>query len=475
MRNSFLLLGTALLATLSGAAAQAQTYQQVWADEFTGTSVKAANWVFETGNPGANNELEYYQAANATVANGNLMITAKKENVGGWAYTSARMTTQGLRTFTYGKMEARIKMPLGKGLWPAFWMLGSNITTVGWPKCGEIDIMEHVNDDNFLYATEHYDDGVGYKNYGTSTTTATPGNYHVYTVEWDANLIKTSVDGVPYHWFTIANNVGSTEEFHKSFFLLLNLAVGGDFPNQPVDESKLPATMYVDYVRVYKLVAPAPAAALTLQAEAANVNVGMVVEPCSEGGQDMGFIDANDYLVFDNVNFPTTGTYKVEYRVASATAGGTISCDLNAGAVQLGSTTVPGTGGWQTWTTVSRTVTVNAGTYNLGVFAQTGGYNLNWIRITKVSARGVLAAASAATDGPALTLYPNPVTDRLTLQAGPAFLGGEVRIMGIDGRLVWRGTHTGATVDVTALSPGLYTLTAQNQAGDKLVRRFSKQ
>ncbi len=112
-----------------------------------------------------------------------------------------------------------------------------------------------------------------------------------------------------------------------------------------------------------------------LEAEAANVNNGMVVETCTDtgGGQDMGYIDAGDYLVWNNITFHTTGTYLIEYRVASGASGGTISSDLNAGNIQFGNTTIPGTGGWQTWTTVSKSVTINAGTYNFGVYAQTGG------------------------------------------------------------------------------------------------------
>ncbi len=118
------------------------TYQLVWSDEFNGTSVDPTNWTFETGGGGwGNKELEYYQASNATVANGNLIITAKKQRVGANAYTSARMKTQGKRQFTYGRIEARIKMPVVQGLWPAFWMLGFNITTVNWPYCGETDII----------------------------------------------------------------------------------------------------------------------------------------------------------------------------------------------------------------------------------------------------------------------------------------------------------------------------------------------
>ncbi|WP_035560811.1 carbohydrate-binding protein [Hymenobacter sp. IS2118] len=477
MKTFTALLGTAAL-LLSAAATQAQTYQQVWADEFNGTTVNAANWKFEYGNNNGwgNNEKQYYQASNARVVNGQLQITARRENVGGFQYTSARLKTQGLKQFTYGRIEARIKMPMGQGLWPAFWMLGANIDqpAFAWPKCGEIDVMEHVNADNIAFGTIHWDNNG--RVYFSGTTTFTQNDYHNYTVEWTPTAIKWFVDGVKFHEANIANGVNNTDEFQRPFFLLLNLAVAGDFPGQTVDNSKFPATMFVDYVRVSQLTnAPAPR---TLQAEAANVNSGMIAGPCSDagGGQAMGYIDAGDYLVFNNINFATSGSYLLEYRVSSGVNGGTISSDLNAGSIQLGSTAVPGTGSWDNWTTVSRTVNVNAGTYNFGVFAQTGGYNLNWVRITKQgTARTALASKDATAPGQAMTLYPNPVADRLTLAVAPEFMGGEARILSVEGRLVWRGTYRGEPVNVAALQPGLYTLVLQSASGRKQVSRFSKQ
>lgn len=233
------------------AAATAAFTTLVWSDEFNGTSVNTSNWTFETGGGGwGNNEKQYYQAANATVANGNLVITAKKQTVGSNLYTSARLKTAGKREFTYGKIEARIKLPLGQGLWPAFWMLGANIGTVGWPKCGETDIMEHINTENKTYGTIHWYNN-GNASYGGNTTT-TPSSYHVYAVEWDRAAIRWYVDGVKFHEANILNSINGTDEFHKPFFILLNMAVGGNWPGQTIDDSKLPASMYVDYVRVYQ-------------------------------------------------------------------------------------------------------------------------------------------------------------------------------------------------------------------------------
>jgi beta-glucanase (GH16 family) len=233
-------------------AVAALTYQLVWSDEFNGTSVNTSNWTFETGAGGwGNNEQQYYRSQNATVSGGNLIITAKRESFGGAQYTSARMTTQNKRSFTYGRMEARIKLPLGQGLWPAFWMLGTNIGSVGWPRCGEMDIMEHINTSNTVYGTMHWDVN-GYASYGGNTNT-TPASYHVYSIEWNSSYIRWMVDGVKYHEGNILNNINGTEEFHRPFFFILNVAVGGNWPGQTIDNSKLPASMYVDYVRVYQL------------------------------------------------------------------------------------------------------------------------------------------------------------------------------------------------------------------------------
>lgn len=225
------------------------TYQLVWSDEFNGSSINTSVWNFETGGNGwGNNEQEYYQAANAAIENGNLVITAKKETVGSKPYTSSRMTTQGKKEFQYGKIEARIKLPVGQGLWPAFWMLGSNINTVSWPRSGETDIMEHINADSLIYGTLHWDNN-GHVQKG-DTLRSTPSDYHVYGVQWDASNIQFYVDSTVYGKIDITTN--STEEFHQPFFILLNLAVGGNWPGQTIDDKLIPAKMYVDWVRVYQ-------------------------------------------------------------------------------------------------------------------------------------------------------------------------------------------------------------------------------
>jgi len=373
---------------LAGSAASAQNWQLVWQDEFTNSI--GPDWVFETGTGSGgwgNNELEYYRPENATIENGQLVITAKQESFGGMNYTSARMKTQGRKSWTYGKIEARIAIPSFQGSWPAFWMLGSNINQVGWPSCGEIDILEHVNTNAEINGTVHWTgtDGL-HASYGSTTPVAVTG-YHVYSIEWDANTIKWFVDGTQYNVINIANNVGSTEEFHRDFFILLNFAIGGNWPGFTVNNSALPAKMYVDYVKVYQNGGGTnPGFSTTIQAESYSAMSGVQVEPTTDagGGSNVGYIETGDWMAYPAVNIPTSGTYKVEYRVASQNGGGRLSLDVNAGANVLGYLDIPSTGGWQNWTTISHNVTINAGTYNFGIFAQSGGWNINWFRITKL-------------------------------------------------------------------------------------------
>jgi beta-glucanase (GH16 family) len=232
------------------------TYNLVWSDEFSGNSLNKSNWVCETGTGSGgwgNNELEYYtdRTDNVRVEDGNLIIEAKKESYNGMNYTSGRIKTQGLQQFTYGKIEAKIKLPAGQGIWPACWMLGANMPEVSWPKCGEIDIMEHVNNVAGINGTIHWDTN-GYAYYGGVSSSIDVTQYHVYSVEWNKESIKWFIDGEQYWESNIKDSINGTDEFHKPFFILLNLAVGGNWPGSPDASTQFPAQMCVDYVRVYQ-------------------------------------------------------------------------------------------------------------------------------------------------------------------------------------------------------------------------------
>jgi beta-glucanase (GH16 family) len=228
----------------------AVTYQLIWSDEFNGSSVDGSKWNIDNGNPGVNNEKEFYQSANVAETGGNLVITAKNQSVGGQPYTSGKLETSGKLSVQYGRIEASIKLPEFQGSWPAFWMLGTNIGSVGWPQCGEIDIMEQINTSNTIYGTIHWYNN-GATQYG-GTTSTNANAYHLYAVQWDNQSITWWVDNTLYATANIANNINNTGAFQNPFYVILNLAVAGDFPGQTVNTGALPASMSVDFVRVYK-------------------------------------------------------------------------------------------------------------------------------------------------------------------------------------------------------------------------------
>jgi beta-glucanase (GH16 family) len=247
---TFLSYGTAL--------GQSQYNRLVWSDEFNNPGLPdSTKWSYDlgTGCPNncgwGNNELEYYtnRPENAVVQDGMLKIMLRKEPFKGSAYTSAKLVSKGKYAFTYGKVEAKAKLPEGKGTWPAIWMLGSNIGKAGWPACGEIDIMEHRGfEPDKIFGTLHYPGHSGANADGnTKMISNATGQFHVYAMEWSATEIKIFVDNQLCH--TVANSTGSP--FNQDFFLILNVAIGGGFGG-PVDPAFTISTMEVDYIRVYQ-------------------------------------------------------------------------------------------------------------------------------------------------------------------------------------------------------------------------------
>jgi len=235
--------------------------QLVWSDEFDGDTVNEENWTFETGASGwGNNELQNYTSGqNSKVENGRLTITARKidENKQPGSYTSSRMISRDKYEFTYGKMEIRAKLPSGTGIWPAIWMLGTNIGEVGWPTCGEIDIMEYVGyQPNTIHATVHTSAGYGSNGKGSSKTLeSAEEDFHVYGLIWTEKemiFYTDSLDNVTFR-YAPANKTADNWPFDKPQFFILNVAVGGNWGGaQGIDNSIFPQTMEVDYVRVYQ-------------------------------------------------------------------------------------------------------------------------------------------------------------------------------------------------------------------------------
>jgi beta-glucanase (GH16 family) len=242
----------------------------VWSDEFNaaaGTAPNSARWGFDIGGSGwGNGELEYYTNSTRNAAHdgaGNLVITARRENpsnfnchYGVCQYTSARLLTANKFTQQYGRVEARLRIPRGQGLWPAFWMLGNNIGSVGWPTSGEIDIMENIGrEPTQVHGTLH---GPGYSgDAGLTSGFTLPGGaafadgFHVFTMDWEPAAITWSVDGVAYARKTPADTRGNRWVFDHPFFIIMNVAVGGFWPGFPDASTVFPQTMAIDYVRVF--------------------------------------------------------------------------------------------------------------------------------------------------------------------------------------------------------------------------------
>lgn len=233
----------------------------VWADEFNGNAVDSTNWIFEigTGSSGwGNNELQYYRVENTYFYSGSLVIEARKEAYGGSNYTSSRLITKGKQSFKFGRIDIRAALPEGQGIWPALWMLGSNISQVSWPACGEIDIMELVgNLPGRVYGSIHFGANVSnhqYTNasYSLSGTTRFSEAFHVFSIEWEQDRIRWYVDDVLFYDINPAALNGASYPFNNPFFFVINVAVGGNWPGSPDASTNFPQRMFVDYIRVFQ-------------------------------------------------------------------------------------------------------------------------------------------------------------------------------------------------------------------------------
>ena len=362
-----------------------------------GQAPDVAVWGRDLGPARQNNELQTYTDGNDNAfldGEGHLVIEARKETKEGREYTSARLKTEDKFEQRYGKFEARMKMPLGRGIWPAFWMLGADISKVGWPRCGEIDILENIGrDPTGVYGTLHgpgYSGGAGISKKTSSDTLST--EFHTYAVEWMPEKIVWSFDGKPFHTIE-AKDVGNKAwPFEKPQFLILNLAVGGDFPGNPDATTTFPQRFVIDYVKVWRdadlKVDEAALAKRHAERMAQDMSfkyAGPVKLPGTlrlaeylPGGEGVGYHDAdaiNEGGAYrtDGVDVGASGrgdvpwsvgwtragewlaygvdaeagTYDVELQVASDGPGGTIALEVDGR--RIGVATVPNTGGWGTW------------------------------------------------------------------------------------------------------------------------------
>ncbi len=236
-------------------------YQLVWSDEFDVDGLPdSTKWGYDVGGGGwGNNELEYYTDArpeNARVANGNLIIEARKENFGGRIYTSARLLTKNKAQWTYGKFEISAKLPTGTGMWPAIWLLSAN-EPLHWPDDGELDIMEEVGfDQNVVYGTAHNKLYNGANGQQKGSSVLIPGAdtaFHIYSLEWTSTDVRWAVDSIVFFTYSKPGNSSDAWPYYKDFFMILNIAVGGNWGGtKGVDNSIFPQQMVIDYVRVYQ-------------------------------------------------------------------------------------------------------------------------------------------------------------------------------------------------------------------------------
>ncbi len=237
-------------------------YKLVWNDEFSQKSLDINSWNYETGNNNGwgNAELENYtdRPQNVFLSSGNLIIEARRESYGGFNYTSARLTTQKKRSFKFGRIDIRAKLPVGKGIWPALWMLGENISTVGWPACGEIDIMELIGTfPNRVTGTMHWGSNTANHSskgadYFLTNNENFSQKFHVFSIVWEKDIIKWYVDDQLFHTNTLATVGGANYPFNAEQFFIFNVAVGGNWPGPPDASTTFPQRMFVDYVRVFQ-------------------------------------------------------------------------------------------------------------------------------------------------------------------------------------------------------------------------------
>ena len=421
----------ALLVALAGVAvaapAFAQEYEIVWQDEFDGTSLDTTKWSYQTGTgtayglpPGwGNEETQYYTTSsqNVFLEDGMLHIRANNNSIGGMPHSSGRIRTAGKFEFTYGRAEARIKLPKGQGMWAAFWMLPTNSPYGGWASSGEIDIMEAINQMDHISGTIHFGGPWPRNTYLSSSVyngIDWSQDFHVFGVEWEEGVIRWTVDGNVYRtrtsdsWYS--ENAGGSEHapFDTDFHLLLNLAVGGILPGSVNSSTVFPQTMLVDWVRVSQQQQSAyldqpHAIPGRIQAEdfdygasgqayndtdagnngGAYRTSGVDIEGTSGGGYNVGWVRQGEWIEY-TVDVATAGTYLLEARVASPDPDGEFAFSIEDGPT-LATIDTPQTGGFQAWTIASTEIELEAGEQIIRMTSTANAeHNIDWFELSSI-------------------------------------------------------------------------------------------
>lgn len=420
-----------LVLILTPAIAQPQ-WKLVWSDEFEGPDIDSSKWTHEVNAwGGGNNELQYYtdRPENSFIENGMLHIRAIRETFTGpegtRQYTSARMVTAEKGDWRYGRFEARAKMPLGQGLWPAIWMLPTDWEYGGWAASGEIDIMEYRgNEPNIIHGTIHYG-GPWPANTYTGDLYVGPDfshDFHVFSLEWEEMEMRWYVDDIHYatqtSWFT--TEAPFPAPFDQRFHLILNLAVGGNFlPNPPPNPDYFPQDLIVDWVRVYQRISEpyfGEPFQLPARIQAEHYNLGgngiayndltsaqlgsgfretesVDIQENSDvgGGFNVGWVEPGEWLDY-TVETTASGLWQIDIRTASNNNGGVLAIvargeeGTELDRVQV---TLPHTNGWQNWTTVtSPSIQLPEGVFMLRAEIISGEFNINWLETIPIDQNG---------------------------------------------------------------------------------------
>ena len=413
-------------------------YNLEWTEQFNegvGGSPSSSIWGYTTGAGGfGNNELETYTSdnahshliADANAEDGNaLQIQATDDNGGiGTAgrYTSARINTSGKVLPEYGYIEARCQLPYGDGIWPAFWQLGSNIGSVGWPACGETDIMETIGDDydangNFypywLQTNVSSLHGPGYSggNPLTARYSISSGYlyqaYHKYAMLWTPTQITFYFDDIPFETHTPADTNGNPWAYSgHTFYMIANIAVGGNWPGAPDAHTTFPQNLLIDYIKIYTLPFNGPhnipgviqaddfdnggqsisykTITNTNNGGAYRPELGVGIQPATGGGYDVGWSAGGQWMKY-TVNVQSTGTYTATFRVSSGASGGSFHLEDPNGHALTGPIVVPGTGGWQNWVTVTSSISLTAGPQVIKLVEDTNNFNVDYMAFTSTS------------------------------------------------------------------------------------------
>ena len=483
MKNNLLIKTTLLLLVLLSAESQAQSYQLFWYDEFNGTALDENYWNYELGNGNwgwGTGQVDYdtKRDTNVHVRGGYLTIQTLKEsnywntdiynNWKQYSHTSGRLNTAKKLSFKHGKVEMRAKVPKGVGEGVALWMLPTFDKFGGWPRSGEIDVLEicgaqTTQSQGTMHFGESGNDQHSYAIY-KPTPTDLADDFHVYGIEWTATQLKWYIDGNVFKTADISVPYGTQYyfPFNEEFYIILSAGVGAAMCGKD-DGAAMMAKYIVDYVRVYKTADEIVTIPAKIQAEAFTSEKGTQKEVCTDtdGGYDMGQIGTGDFLSY-NLVAQDAGLYKATFRVAAGT-GYSGAIKISSGGVQLGTANVSTTGGWQSWQDVLLQFTLKKGVQNI-TLDFTGQFNLNYVNYELISTE----VQPIAVELP--KVFPNPFSGEIHIASQEE--DATVRVFDLSGRIVlYESFKKGNSVlNTSQFSAGVYLVQIETESAVSTVK-----